>query len=88
MAGIGGFYSSVEKAGIGPGCWDDEGGGIVDGAAYLLGVMRGWAGAQGWRWRGWTFHDGGASGAQRAGAGPPHDALPSLEQPSGDGARG
>jgi hypothetical protein len=30
----------------------------------------------------------GASGAQRAGAGPPHDALPSLEQPSGDGARG
>jgi hypothetical protein len=67
MAGTGGFYSSVEKVWIGPGCWDDRGGGIVDGAAYLPGVMRGWAGAQGWRWRGRTFHDGGASRVQRAG---------------------
>jgi hypothetical protein len=44
----------------------------------------------------WTFPcsrprgecDGGASGAQRAGAGPPHNALPSLEQPSEAGSRG
>jgi hypothetical protein len=42
-----GVLSSVEKAGIGLGCWDGGGGGIVDGAAYLPGVMRGWAGAQG-----------------------------------------
>jgi hypothetical protein len=47
MAGTGGFLSSVEKMGIGPRCWDGGGGGIVDGAAYLPGVMRGWAGAQG-----------------------------------------
>jgi hypothetical protein len=47
IRGTGGFLSSVEKAGIGPGCWDGGGGGTVDGAAYLLGVMRGWAGAQG-----------------------------------------